>query len=74
MEKSLLWCAASNKGTEHHLELIFSCQIISAKGKETRENKPQPLQQQLQTPQSLPASQAPHLFFPWQCKPSASQG
>lgn len=40
--KSLLWCAASSKGTEHHLELIFSCQIISAKGKETRESKPQP--------------------------------
>lgn len=33
--KTLLWCAASNKGTEHHLEFIFSCQITSAKRKET---------------------------------------
>lgn len=40
--KSLLWCAASNKGTEHPLEFIFSYQVISAKGKETQESKPQP--------------------------------
>lgn len=40
--KSLPWCAASNKGIEYHFEFIFSCQIVSAKEKETQENKPQP--------------------------------
>lgn len=62
--KSLLCCAASNKGPEHHLEFIFSCQIISAKGKETRENKPQPPAPMIADTSVPPCKPGTTLIFP----------
>lgn len=70
----MLWCAASNKGTEHHLEFIFSCQIISAKGKEIQENKLQPPAPMISDTSVPPCKPGTTLYLPWLCKPSTPRG
>lgn len=61
--KSLLWCVASSKGTEHHLEFICSCQIIQLKGKKPERASPNLLHKRLQTSQSLSYKPGTTLIF-----------